>query len=162
VSKTTTRSTTSEASGPARNPRGHLKEQTLLAFLGRGVKMKRFKSKAAALVAASGLAVGLGAGSVAAPAAQAWPWSSSVNVWFNVSACSGAPGQWGWYQTSDGEAGWVSWNAGYQGTFNLSRVSSSGSVTRISWGYAGRTCGTRYFNLTRPSWGTTDALGWIG
>ena len=125
--------------------------------------MRQFGSKVRGLLATCGVLIGLSATSLAAaPAAQAWPWNSNVNVWFNVSACAGASGQWGWYQTSDGEQGWVAWNAGYQGTFNLSRVSSSGSVTRISWGYPGHTCGTRYFNLTRPIYGTTDALGWIG
>ena len=96
-----------------------------------------------------------------APAASAWAWDPHVRVWFNVSNCAGASGQWGWYQAS-GESGWVSWNAGYQGYFDLWRVSTSGSVTSIKWGTPGRTCGVRYFNITRPSYGTTAALGWIG
>src|SRR3954469_5348334 len=100
-------------------------------------------------------------GATTAPAAQAYPWDPHVRVWFNVSTCSGSPGQWGWYQ-ADGESGWVRWNAGYQGYFDLSRVPTSGSVTRISWGYTGRTCSTRYFNITRPFYGNTATLGWIG
>jgi hypothetical protein len=125
-------------------------------------KMKRLRTKIGALLAASSLALAVVAGTSLTSAAQAWWWSSNVNVWFNVSQCAGSSGMWGWYQTSDGEANWVHWNSGYQGTFNLSRVPSSRSVTRISWGYPGHTCGTRFFNITRPGWGTTDALGWIG
>lgn len=122
----------------------------------------RFRPRARALLAASALSLTFGPlGLATSPPAQAWPWDPHVRVWFNVSSCSGAPGQWGWYSAS-GEQGWVAWNAGYQGYFDLWKVSGSGSVTRISWGTPGRTCGTRYFNIRRPLWGTIAALGWIG
>ena len=94
--------------------------------------------------------------------AQAWPWDPHVQVWFNVSACSGSSGQWGWWSNGAGESGWVTWNAGYQGWFDMRKVPTSGSVTKISWGLPGRTCGTRYFNITRPINGVTKTLGWIG
>ena len=95
-----------------------------------------------------------------APKAHAWAWDPHVRVWFNVNNCAG--GQWGWFSSSTGESGWIGWNAGYQGYFDLWRVPTSGAVTRISWGQPGRTCGTRYFNITRPFYSTTNALGWIG
>jgi len=113
-----------------------------------------------ALLASLGL---LGSTAVlTAESAQAYPWDPHVRVWFNVSNCSGGAGQWGGYQNDAGESGWVRWNAGYQGYFDMSRVSTSGSITKISWGLPGRTCGTRYFNTTRPTYGNTATLGWIG
>jgi hypothetical protein len=125
--------------------------------------MKRIGNKVRVFsgTAALGL-VASAAGIAAATPAQAWPWDTHVRVWFNVNACAGAPGQWGWYSDDQGESGWVQWNAGYQGYFDLYKVTTSGTVTSIKWGTPGRTCGTRFFNITRPVYGTTDALGWIG
>lgn len=125
--------------------------------------MKRVERKIRALIASVVLCLGVGTVSIAtASSAQAWPWDPHVRVWFNANACAGASGQWGWYSTGDGESGWVHWNAGYQGFFDLWRVPPSGSVTSIKWGTPGRTCDTRYFNIRRPAYGTIDALGWIG
>jgi hypothetical protein len=103
-----------------------------------------------------------GTGVAAAPPAAAWVTSSNVNVIFNVSNCAGASGLWGWYNTSEGEYGWVQWHYGYQGSFNLHHVPYSGAVTTIKWGRPGVQCGVHYLNLRRPGWGTTVALGWIG
>jgi hypothetical protein len=129
----------------------------------RRILVKGFKVRIRALLATFALLVSLGgAVSVVTPSAQASPWDPHVRVWFNVNSCAGAYGQWGWYRSDDGEQGWVRWNAGYQGYFDLWSVSTSGNVTRISWGTPGRTCGVRYFNITRPWYGTTAALGWIG
>jgi hypothetical protein len=125
--------------------------------------LRRIGWKFRLLIATVMLCLGSGAMSVAtATSAQAWPWDPHVRVWFNVNVCSGASGLWGWYHADDGEQGWVHWNAGYQGYFDLWRVSSSGSVTSIKWGTPGRTCGVRFFNITRPLYGTVDTLGWIG
>jgi len=127
------------------------------------LRSKSVKLRIHILITAVALCLGGGAMSVAtATSAQAWPWDPHVHVWFNVSSCSGAAGQWGWYSAADGESGWVQWNAGYQGSFDLSKVPTSGSVTSIKWGTPGRTCGTRSFNITRQIYGTTEALGWIG
>lgn len=118
--------------------------------------------KARALLATALLLLAIGGVNAAsATSAQAWPWDPHVRVIFNVSACAGSTGQWGWYE-GGGESGWVTWNDGYQGYFDLWKVSTSGSVTSIKWGRSGTQCGVRYFNITRPTSGTTVALGWIG
>lgn len=115
------------------------------------------------MLAAIALTLGVGAAGMAtAGSAQAYPWDPHVQVWFNASACVGSPSTWGWYSTGDGESGWVRWNSGYQGWFDLYHVPTSGSVTRISWGLPGRTCVTRFFNITRPIYGNVKTLGWIG
>jgi hypothetical protein len=113
-------------------------------------------------MAVLGLLASVGLLSLTSGPANAYPWDPHVRVWFNVSACSGGAGQWGWWQNDAGESGWVTWNAGYQGYFDENRVSTSGSVTVIKWGLPGRTCGVRYFNITRPLYGNVAALGWIG
>lgn len=98
----------------------------------------------------------------AAPRAEAWAWDPHVRVWFNVSKCAGSAGMWGWYRAEYGEQGWVRWEDGYRGYFDLYKVPTYGSITRISWGGSGCTGPVRYFNITRPSYGTMAALGWIG
>jgi hypothetical protein len=124
--------------------------------------MSRIRMQLRILAGALTVFLAVGAGVVETPAAHAYPWDPHVRVWFNVSACSGASGQWGWFSDDAGESGWVTWNSGYQGYFDEWRVSTSGSVTTIKWGTPGRTCGVRYFNITRPLYGNVDALGWIG
>jgi len=123
--------------------------------------MRQISRRTRLLAVLASLGISLSAGLSSAAPASAWSWDPHVRVWFNVSNCAGASGQWGWY-SAQGESGWVRWNDGYQGYFDLWKVSTSGSVTSIKWGTPGRTCGTRYFNITRPGWGTTRALGWIG
>lgn len=120
--------------------------------------MRFWKKRALRALAAAALGVAA-LTATTGTAASAWWWDPHVRVWFNVSDCAGNP--WGWYSTNR-ESGWISWNNGYQGYFDLYRVDSSGSVTTIKWGIPGRTCDVRYRNITRPGYGTTVALGWIG
>lgn len=135
---------------------------SILFHSSRAFTMFSMSQRIRTFIAMVALLAGIGGVNVGTQsAAQAYPWDPHVRVLFNISNCAGASGLWGWYE-GDGESGWVQWNAGYQGSFDLYHVSTSGSVTSIKWGPSGSTCNTRYFNITRPTYGNNVALGWIG
>jgi len=115
----------------------------------------------ASLIIAFALAT-LGALLTAAPA-QAWPWSSTVKVWGTVSQCGPTAGNgWMWYRTSEGESGWGNiYNGAGSFTFQLNRVPSSGSVVTLKWG-VGNCQAVRYFVVSRPTYGDSAAVGWLG
>ncbi|MGE4029023.1 MAG: hypothetical protein AB7I08_02225 [Thermoleophilia bacterium] len=100
-------------------------------------------------------------GGFTASQASAWPWSPTVKVVGTVAKCGpSASSGWGWFQTN-GEGNWMTWGRGSTFGFTLRKVSTSGSITRISWG-VGRCQATVFRNITRPTYGDTVNIGFLG
>jgi hypothetical protein len=101
---------------------------------------------------------------VGAPAAQAWSWSSHVQVIATTYSCGiSATNGWAWYQTDNGESGWgIKGNSGTI-TINLYRVPGYGasSLLTIKWG-AGSCSTARYRVISRPAYGSQVWLGNLG
>ena len=124
------------------------------------LKTRRIRALlAAAIVAAAALLAPL----LTATPAQAWPWSSTVKVWGTASKCGPSAGNgWMYYQTDAGERGWANlYNGSGSFTFQLNRVPSSGSLVTLKWG-VGSCSAVKYFVISRPTYGDSAAIGWVG
>jgi hypothetical protein len=122
--------------------------------------MKKWRHRIAAL-AVAGAAVAAPM-AVVAPA-HASPWDPHVLVLGSVSSCGPSKtAGWGWFSSSTGESGWLTWGNGSTFTFNLYKVpSGSPAYVNITWGVG--TCQhSADVGVSRPLIGSNAPVGWLG
>lgn len=109
------------------------------------------------------LAVGIAPTVVVADPAGAWPWSSTVKVWGTAASCGpSSTNGWGYFKSSSGEEGWVNfYNGSGSFTFRLNKVPTSGALVTLKWG-VGTCSAARYFVISRPTYGDSASVGWLG
>ena len=125
--------------------------------------MEQIRPRWRAFILAFGLAVA--ASAATAPTAQAYPWDPSAVVVASVGTCGPSVSSgWGWYETSYGEKGWVTWSptGGSYFTFQLRSLPKGGGHTvKISWGVSN--CSKSVTRgIARPAYGNNIPLGYLG
>jgi hypothetical protein len=118
--------------------------------------MNKLRAAVAALILVAGVFV------LAAPKADAWAWDPHVQVLGSVGKCGpSATAGWGWFQSSSGESGWMTWGPGSTFSFKLSKVPTSGANLTIKWGVS-LCSAVAYKVVHRPAYGTQASIGFLG